>query len=118
MFEKNFFKTENGYLYTKFSTKKKLRALLIKKEDTITNLTNQNILLLQTINEFRKLNDAMPPDCKRGPWCKACEFVKEVKVFRPLEPGKPACIVETLHVCGKGESCNNFVQKEKNHENV
>lgn len=59
-----------------------------------------------------ELEESIPSDCVRGPWCKACEFVKTFHVLDYLGYGQST--IRTAYVCGKGKSCNNFVQKETN----
>ena len=57
-----------------------------------------------------ELEEAVPDGCVRGPWCKACEFVK---TFRHVEyVGLCERVNVTAYACGKGKSCTNFVQKE------
>ena len=59
-----------------------------------------------------ELEEAVPDGCVRGPWCKACEFVK---TFHHIEyVGFCQRKTVTAYACGKGKSCTNFVQKETN----
>lgn len=61
-------------------------------------------------SEMAKLEETMPSDCVKGPWCKACEFVK---TFHHSEYyGLALHRTVTVYCCGKGESCKNFVQRE------
>lgn len=60
----------------------------------------------EIIERYRVLDDAAPVDCKRGPWCKACEFVKPMRTYHGM-------ISREDYFCGKAESCKNFVQKER-----
>lgn len=56
------------------------------------------------LKSIEKAIDSTPKDCIRGSWCQACEFGKELTVsgvFRNY----------TFCVCGKGDSCKNFIQK-------
>lgn len=78
---------------------KELEADVAEKEAEINRLS-------QTLCDYTALRDATPDDCKRGEWCKACEFVKEFRVR--CGPWR----THTIWACGKGESCPNFVQKE------
>lgn len=83
------FKTE---LYRKSSEVEKLESDL-----------HQYDLKLDTI---LKTDKSAPPDCKEGPWCAACDFVKYYHVPYHGE-------FQPLRCCGKGEACKHFVQKEK-----
>ena len=47
---------------------------------------------------------------QKGPWCKACEFVKEFTHYEYFLTG--SIPIATGYVCGKGETCINFVQKK------
>lgn len=78
----------------------RLEQKLDEAEATISNL-NSNL------RSFKAVNDGTPEDCKRGSWCGACEFAKEVVI-----PGKSFLGNTHVTFCGKGESCSNFVQKE------
>ena len=53
-----------------------------------------------------------PDDCKRGEWCKACEFVNVYHVPSLYTLGYEITAT-SIYTCGKGESCKNFVQKSK-----
>lgn len=57
------------------------------------------------LEEFRKLDDATPNDCKRGRWCSSCKFRREM--FEKI-----GCNWRTVYFCGKAKSCSNFVQEE------
>lgn len=60
------------------------------------------------IEEYRCLDAATPSDCKRGEWCKACEFKKEIHT----RYGFFGTGTMTSYFCGKAESCQNFVQEK------
>jgi hypothetical protein len=61
-------------------------------------------------DEMGKLEESTPNDCIKGPWCKACEFVRE---FHHVEYyGMGNYNITPAYVCSKGVSCNNFVQRE------
>lgn len=68
---------------------------------------------LSTLTDIYKraveLPNSEPEGCKRGPWCKACEFVKTY-TYHQYGSIFSSEIVE--YQCGKGESCKHFVQKE------
>ena len=61
-----------------------------------------------------ELEESIPEDCVRGPWCESCDFVKTFHYIRHY--GLGAHDVKTAYVCGKGKSCNNFVQKKYEEE--
>lgn len=83
---------------------------IVKERDELRKeLTNTEKKLEETrqiINQYRTLDDATPSDCKRGSWCKGCEFVKTI--FE-----RNGRIYSETYFCGKAESCKNFVQKER-----
>jgi hypothetical protein len=104
-----------------FGIVKKIRVLesqIKEKDELLKSLEKYNAVLndeLQTkkielaraevkVKEYTTLNDATPEDCKRGPWCKACGFNKELVEYR----GR---FRDSVYFCGKAESCSNFVQK-------
>lgn len=81
---------------------------------------NRNDLLCQVASykkrfeELGEFEESIPEDCVRGPWCEACEFVKTFHVTRYYGFGHSQ--IETAYICGKGKSCNNFVQKKYEEE--
>lgn len=65
--------------------------------------------LENTLERVSNIEDTIPEDCKKGSWCKACEFAR---VFHYREDAAyMGYITDTVYVCGKGESCQNFVPK-------
>lgn len=78
------------------------RELLVAKS-RIASLEGTVNSYDRKFEKIADLKDSTPADCKRGPWCKTCQFVRPF--FNPL--GGP-----TIYVCGKSESCSNYVQKE------
>lgn len=74
------------------------------------NLIDENAELKMKFDEMSKLQESIPTDCVRGPWCKACEFVKTYHYVDHYGLGRFNTV--TAYVCGKGNSCTNFVQKE------
>ena len=56
------------------------------------------------------LEETIPSDCVRGPWCKACEFVRTFHYVERYDDMITPCVIEA-YVCGKGKSCVNFVQQ-------
>lgn len=59
--------------------------------------------------EMGRLQESVPKDCEKGPWCESCTFVRTFHhrqysaYFRSIE--------ETAYICGKGASCPNYVQR-------
>lgn len=63
------------------------------------------------LDEVSKLEETIPEGCEKGPWCKACEFVRTFHYTRGLSlPGYPRS-TNVIYTCSKGESCKNFAQK-------
>ena len=76
--------------------------------DTIAECDEKINSLKSLVKKYENLNDGVPEDCKRGEWCKACEFGKPINV----SDGPCGCIsIRTVYFCGKGEACQHFVQK-------
>lgn len=57
-----------------------------------------------------ELEETIPEGCTKGPWCKACEFVRTFHYT--MSYGRNFSSKEIIYACSKGESCKNFVQKE------
>lgn len=68
--------------------------------------------LRAALEEASELEETIPEDCVKGPWCKACEFAKVIEYDESYGtyPYK-FNTTKTMYVCGKGASCKNFVQK-------
>lgn len=62
------------------------------------------------LDEIASLNESIPEDCEKGPWCKACEFVRTFHYNEYYGCGNYETNI--VYVCGKGKSCKSFVQKE------
>ena len=62
------------------------------------------------LREIGRLEEMVPADCVKGPWCEACEFVRMFHYSKYY--GYKCKGLETIHVCGKGASCKNFVQRK------
>lgn len=75
-----------------------------KLKITVNDLEN-------AIDSMTKLTDTIPEDCKQGEWCKACEFVKEYQISQFRGGGVWSYV--TRYMCGKGESCQHFVQRKE-----
>ena len=68
--------------------------------------------LLAEFKELGRLKEFEPEGCKKGPWCKACEFVKTFTYYDFTYSMIGSVPIATGYACGKGESCVNFVQKK------
>lgn len=84
-----------------------LQALLNSAEAKVSELRLKEGALEVKVREYRTLRDDTPIDCKRGTWCKGCEFGKQV-LYRD---GRFDMAVD--YFCGRGEACPNFVQKQE-----
>ena len=94
--------------------KKKVKALeqeLVKvRRERSEYLDRLNTLELK-FNEMGKLEESIPESCVRGPWCKACEFVR---TFHYIERYSYGCGgTSVAYVCSKGKSCEQFVQMQE-----
>lgn len=67
--------------------------------------------LKMKLDEVSKLEESIPEGCEKGPWCKACEFVRTFHYTEYYGPYGGHSL-ETIYTCSKGKSCKNFVQKE------
>lgn len=57
------------------------------------------------------LKDAIPEGCTPGLYCEACEFAKKYYYHSwGYRANRNTMITGTI--CGKGESCQHFIQKE------
>lgn len=62
------------------------------------------------LREIGRIEEMVPTDCVKGPWCEACEFVRTFHYNNYY--GYNCKSLQTIYVCGKGESCKNFVQRK------
>lgn len=89
---------------------KKRVAELEKKNEQLKNdiceLRSERDHLKLKLSTAVTLHESTPEDCKRGKWCEACEFAKEFHY-------SSGWVNRTGYFCGKGESCNNFIQKKE-----
>ena len=94
-----------------FSSKKirELEAELEKKDREINKLKNELDVYRIKVADMEAYSNTTPPDCVRGNWCKACEFVKPYYIR-----GYLSSYSDTIYVCGKGKSCEHFVPKGEN----
>lgn len=65
--------------------------------------------LTEKLEAIAELKESIPADCTKGPWCKSCEFVRTFHDAYKDRYGN--YYSEPFYVCGKGESCKNFVAK-------
>lgn len=77
---------------------------LVKNQKTNIESMQHNIDLLKfNLNKSTEINNSVPEDCKIGPWCKQCIFVRG---YSTIVLGN----VVNKTYCGKAEMCSNFVQ--------
>lgn len=90
----------------------KLEHELESKELLINVLDEKLKECINQLEEAQSCIDSMPVDCVRGEWCRSCEFVKSY--YEPdFELYGYKIHGPTVYICGKGESCPNFIQKSK-----
>lgn len=62
------------------------------------------------IEEIGKLQENIPDDCEKGPWCRSCEFSR---VFHYREYDHYSnWNFEFAYACGKGKSCKHFIERK------
>lgn len=77
---------------------------LVKNQKTNIEDMQHNIDLLEfNLKKSTEINDSVPEDCKVGPWCKKCIFVRGYSI---IVLGN----VVNKTYCGKAEMCSNFIQ--------
>lgn len=91
-----------------FKSKQKIRELT----ERVKSKDREIEALEKRLKAFHAAEDGTPSDCKRGTWCKSCEFRKALHIPRKAIGGFVMSGYDTVYFCGKGESCKNFVQKE------
>lgn len=86
-----------------------LNAQLRKKNEYIERQDKWIARLNSEIDTLTQLRDGTPEDCKRGTWCKSCQFNKThfVKKQGYQYPN-------TGYFCGRGDACKHYVLKEVN----
>ena len=87
----------------KRKSRRELEYELSLARSRITNLEGVVNAYDIKFEKIADLKSSTPADCKRGPWCQTCQFVRPF--FNPLGGAE-------AYVCGKSESCSNYVQKE------
>ena len=84
-----------------------LEAQIVKKDREIARLED---LLANHEIRFKKMEKTMestPEDCKPGEYCRACHFGKAYTMY-----DRHFRNIRSVYLCGKGGSCDHFVQKE------
>lgn len=77
---------------------------LVENQKTNIESMQHNIDLLKfNLNKSTEINNSIPEDCKVGPWCKNCIFVRG---YSTIVLGN----VVNKTYCGKAEMCSNFIQ--------
>lgn len=91
---------------------------LQKELDRVTHERDMYKLTIDSyerkIDAMSKLEESMPEDCVRGPWCKSCEFVRTFHLINQSLYGYHSATV--AYVCGKSESCAHFLQMKEDDE--
>ena len=77
----------------------------------VTRLQKENQMLRDKLESVQHLVDTTPVDCTPGKWCRGCEFSKTYHIPKPTSYGMLGAY-DVLYVCGKGETCRNFLQRE------
>ena len=90
---------------------KKLRETELDRDRYISKAAE----LADKLKAVSELEESIPEGCTKGPWCKACEFVKTY-YYTEYYGAYSGHSLETIYVCSKGESCKNFIQKENKDE--
>lgn len=88
----------------------KLETQLCEVEKECYEYADKLAELTVTFKELGELQGCEPEGCVRGPWCKACEFVKTFYYTEHFGFGNFS--TTTAYVCGKGKSCEHFIQKK------
>lgn len=77
---------------------------LVENQKTNIEGMQHNIDLLEfNLKKSTEINESVPEDCKVGPWCKKCIFVRG---YSTIVLGN----VVNKTYCGKAEMCSNFIQ--------
>lgn len=106
--------------------KKELNDALKTNKALEQKLTNTEEVLnscYHALEEMSKAQATQPSDCKRGSYCRSCEFGKPYYTYNyPYKNNvyyaelMGGDIKGTYYMCGKGQACPCFVQKEKQDE--
>lgn len=95
---------------------RELEERLLNAEMERNRYRNMAIHLENRLDDISKFDETIPEDCKKGPWCAACEFGKAFHYMAHYDFGVHSGVTKTFYGCGKGESCKNFIQKEIDHD--
>ena len=84
-------------------SRRELELEIYLKDVEIKKLQHRIDFLDKKFEIMSELEDSTPTDCKKGVWCKTCQFVR---VFHNI------ATLDIVYTCGKGECCNHYIQKE------
>ena len=82
---------------------KNAESLVENQKTNIEGMQHNIDLLKFNLKKSTEINDSVPEDCKVGPWCKKCIFVRG---YSTIVLGN----VVNKTYCGKAEMCSNFIQ--------
>ena len=82
---------------------KNAESLVENQKTNIEGMQHNIDLLKFNLNKSTEINDSVPEDCKVGPWCKKCIFVRG---YSTIVLGN----VVNKTYGGKAERCSNFIQ--------
>lgn len=82
---------------------KNAESLVENQKTNIEGMQHNIDLLKFNLNKSTEINNSVPEDCKVGPWCKKCIFVRG---YSTIVLGN----VVNKTYCGKAEMCSNFIQ--------
>ena len=82
---------------------KNAESLVKNQKANIEDMQHNIELLKFNLRKSTEINDSVPEDCKVGPWCEGCIFVRG---YSTIVLGN----VVNKTYCGKAETCSNFIQ--------
>lgn len=88
-----------------------VRSLKRENEDLRSSLYYAE----EQIKALVEIKDKIPKDCVPGSYCEGCTFAKEYHYHNYVRGWKSDRCYNTAisnYICGKGDICKNFVQKE------
>ena len=93
-------------------------AMLEAELNGLRKVRDENSELKHILDEAERelklvlsLKDAAPEDCAPGLYCEACEFAKKYYYHAWVYHTSRNTMITGI-TCGKGESCQHFIQKE------
>lgn len=86
---------------------KRLRHIELERNNYREELRSTERELERVVN----IKDTIPDGCTPGSYCRACEFVKPYYYSNYVFSAGHHTVVAG-YICGKGELCKNFAQKE------